>query len=717
MYFYVYIVFLYGIIMSTQGITIDKRVILYLVFMGFPFLSCLGMNVEERIKLLKEKLEISFEPEEQIDVMNEISQAYQFVSHKEMMKYAEKAIKLAKAVGYQQGLVKSYEILGNYHFNKRSLPSITIPYFKKCISISKKLGNFYRVANSFNKIGLTRQYAGHFDRAIDNFKQGLLVFEPLEATAQLEILRNQMLGNLGEAYFQTNNFEKAQEFLKSSTFLSQANNDRKLESTYIGSLARTYFKLQNFQAADSSFRRAIFLSEALKDYPTLIRSLHGYQELKVKQGQLTEAEKLIQQSLALSKEQNFPGLICMGHMYLGQIYLKEKKYEAAIEETTIALDLTEKGKGKGFKSTLLYDLYVAHEALGDSSQAYYVLKQWVALSDSVTQVEKAKISAEIEAKFFVKQREREIEILGNEKERQQLQIRFLGASIVILIGFLIISYLLFSSKRKQSKLLGIRNAELEEVRKELNESNIKLKEYIDSNLQLENFAYMASHDLRAPLVNIIAFSDRLQASCAKDKDSMEATLLKFMHKNALSMETLINSLLDYSRVNTEKLHPELHNIHEIIGEVLGEIATKAEEKGAEITFDTVSKPIVLDKVKVKQVFQNLLLNAIKFCPDERIPVIHISCMETPGHWEFAVADNGIGIKKEHQEQVFLIFRKLHTSNVYEGSGIGLAAVKRLVEQHNGEIWVDSIEGKGSTFHFSISKSLEKQYMSRELLTT
>ena len=702
--------------MSTKGVTIETRLLLYLVLMGVPYLSCMGINVEERIRQLKDKLEISFDPEERIDVIIELSYAYQFVSHKEMMSYAEKAIKLSKAVGYHHGLAKTYENLGNYHFNQRSRPKKTIPYFRKCISVSEMLGNSYRVANSYNKIGLTHQYAGNFDQAIDNFKKGLIVFESFEATARSETLRNRMLGNLGEVYLQIGNLEKALEFLKSSAFLSRANQDIELESEYIGTLARTHLKLENYQAADTCFQRAVDLIKEIEDYPALIHILNNYQELKVILGELEKAEQLIRQSLLLSQQHNFPGLICMGHMYLGKIFLKQQKYKAAIDETTIALNMTENGKGKGFKSTLLYTLYVAHEALGDSSHAYHILKQWVALSDSVTQVEKAKISAEIEAQFFVKQREREIEILGNEKQQQQLQIRFLGFSIVILIGFLIISYLLFSSKKKQSKLLGIRNSELEKVKQELKQSNIKLTEYIDSNLQLENFAYMASHDLRAPLVNIIAFSERLQANCSKDKESMEATLLKFMHKNALNMETLINSLLDYSRVNTEKIHPEFFHFDEVIQEVLEDISTKIDEKEAVITFDSPSSLMVLDKVKIKQVFQNLLLNAIKFCPNERTPVIHISCKETPEHWELAVEDNGIGIKKEYQEHVFLIFRKLHTTNMYEGSGIGLAAVKRLVEQHHGEIWVNSLEGEGSTFHFTISKNLEKQCKVKELLT-
>ncbi|MEM6630894.1 MAG: tetratricopeptide repeat protein [Bacteroidota bacterium] len=674
------------------------------------------MNVKDQIRTLKEKLEISFEPEDRIDVMIELSYAYQFVSHKEMKRYAEKAINLSKAVGYHSGLARTYENLGNYYFNQRSRPENTIPYFKKCISVSELLGNTYRVANSYHKIGLTHQYAGDFDAAIEHFKLGLLEFEAYPPTTKTETLRNRMLGSLGEVFLQKNNFEEAHKFLKMSTFLAQANKDTELESEFIALNAQTNLKLKNFKAADTCFQRALFLFKELEDYPSLIHTLNDYQELKIKQGKLTEAEKLVEESLELSIQNNFPGLICMAHMHLGQIYVLQERYEEAILESSTALEMTEEGKGKGFKSTLLYNLHVAHEALGDSSQAYYILKQWVALSDSITQVEKAKISAEIEAKFFVKQREREIEILGSEKQQQQLQIRLLGFFIFILIGFLIISYLLFSSKKKQSKLLAIRNMELEEVKYELNQSNIKLKEYIDSNLQLENFAYMASHDLRAPLVNIIAFSERLKSNLAKNEDSMEANLLRFMHKNALSMETLINSLLDYSRVNTEKLHPALHHSDEVINEVLSEIATKIEEKQAQITYDALPNTLVLDKVKIKQIFQNLLLNAMKFCPDDRIPVIHISLREFPEHWEFSVKDNGIGIKKEFQEQVFLIFRKLHTSNVYEGSGIGLAAVKRLVEQHNGEIWVKSIEGEGSTFHFTISKSLEKQRKSPELMT-
>ena len=143
----------------------------------------------------------------------------------------------------------------------------------------------------------------------------------------------------------------------------------------------------------------------------------------------------------------------------------------------------------------------------------------------------------------------------------------------MLLGFI---YFLFRSNKKQSKLLSQRNTELEEVREQLNRSNYKLKEYIDSNLQLENFAYMASHDLRSPLVNIIAFSERLLETVQTKLDETENTLLQFMYKNAISMETLINSLLDYSKVNTTKLHPTRNYPREIIQEVLDDITTDIE---------------------------------------------------------------------------------------------------------------------------------------------
>ncbi len=239
----------------------------------------------------------------------------------------------------------------------------------------------------------------------------------------------------------------------------------------------------------------------------------------------------------------------------------------------------------------------------------------------------------------------------------------------------------------------------------LHNQNQKLQQYIDSNMQLENFAYIASHDLQAPLRTISSFSQIL-VKTAKDKlDQKEQNYLSFIINATQNMEQLIKDLLSYSKVNTSKRILKSVNIKNLIEEITLEIHTTIAEKNARVETENLPTNITADKIKIRQLFQNLMTNALKFTKPDVPPILTISCSETPYFWKFAVADNGIGIAPENQEKIFLLFRRLHTKESYPGTGIGLAICHKIVEQHEGEIRVESIVGEGATFYFTIKKDI------------
>ena len=157
---------------------------------------------------------------------------------------------------------------------------------------------------------------------------------------------------------------------------------------------------------------------------------------------------------------------------------------------------------------------------------------------------------------------------------------------------------------------------------------------------------------------------------------------------------------------TNKLNVSSINPNQILNTLQSELHSSIEDKQASIVLNNIPTQINADSVKLKQVFQNLIANALKFTSPSVSPLITISCAEGQRFWKFTVNDNGIGIALEFQEKIFLLFKRLHTNDVYEGTGIGLSLCKKLVEQHNGEIGVTSQQGKGSTFYFTIDKTLE-----------
>jgi len=220
-----------------------------------------------------------------------------------------------------------------------------------------------------------------------------------------------------------------------------------------------------------------------------------------------------------------------------------------------------------------------------------------------------------------------------------------------------------------------------------------------SNQDLEQFAYVASHDLQEPLRMVSSFTQLLEKKYKDQLDDEGREFIKFAVDGANRMRRLINDLLAYSRVRTRGKEMEPTDSHSALGEALANLSAMVQESGAIITNDDL--PVVkADKSQLIQLFQNLISNAIKFCSED-VPHIHISAEKQDNEWLFSVKDNGIGIEPQYYDKIFEIFKRLQRDEKYPGTGIGLAICKRIVERHNGRIWVESEPGKGSVFYFTI----------------
>ncbi len=234
----------------------------------------------------------------------------------------------------------------------------------------------------------------------------------------------------------------------------------------------------------------------------------------------------------------------------------------------------------------------------------------------------------------------------------------------------------------------------------------ELKEYASkleqSNEELEQFAYVASHDLQEPLRMVGSYLGLLERRYKDQIDKDASDFIFYAVDGAKRMQILINDLLSYSRVSTRGKPFETINCKELINGVLKNLEVAIEESGATITLGNLPEKIVVDKTQISQLIQNLTGNALKFCKNRK-PEINISAEDDENCWLFSVRDNGIGIEPEYFERIFVIFQRLHAKGDYAGTGIGLALCKKIVSRHDGDIWVNSEPGKGSTFYFTIPK--------------
>ncbi|MTI84438.1 MAG: GHKL domain-containing protein [Firmicutes bacterium] len=236
------------------------------------------------------------------------------------------------------------------------------------------------------------------------------------------------------------------------------------------------------------------------------------------------------------------------------------------------------------------------------------------------------------------------------------------------------------------------------------QSEAKLKKMIDelsySNRELEQFAYVASHDLQEPLRMVASFAQLLSKRYSGQLDSDADEFIDYIVDGATRMQSLINALLEFSRVGTRGKEFAPTDMQAVVEEVIKNLKISVQETKAQITYGELPK-IMADTSQLIQLFQNLVANAIKFHGDAP-PKIHIEAYCQDKQWVISICDNGIGIEEEHLDRVFQIFQRLHKRDQYDGTGIGLAICKKIVERHGGQIWVDSAPKIGSTFYFSIT---------------
>ena len=224
-----------------------------------------------------------------------------------------------------------------------------------------------------------------------------------------------------------------------------------------------------------------------------------------------------------------------------------------------------------------------------------------------------------------------------------------------------------------------------------------------SNKELEQFAYVASHDLQEPLRMVSSYTQLLEQRYRDKLDDNAREFINYAVDGARRMQRLINDLLEFSRVSTRGRKLEAVDANEVLGAVRANLGAAIENAGALVTNEELPT-VTADPTQLSQLLQNLIGNAIKF-HGAKAPRVHLAACERNGEWVFTVKDNGIGIGPDYFDRIFVIFQRLHAAADYPGTGIGLAVCKRIVERHGGRIWVESQPGNGATFSFSIPKAI------------
>ena len=247
---------------------------------------------------------------------------------------------------------------------------------------------------------------------------------------------------------------------------------------------------------------------------------------------------------------------------------------------------------------------------------------------------------------------------------------------------------------------ALKEQQLRRQRKEAEEQLARsVKELARSNQDLEQFAYVASHDLQEPLRMVAAYTQLLAEKYEGKLDEQADKYIRYAVEGATRMQTLVQDLLAFSRAGREEIETTETDCNTVVQQALWNLEGAVRGRSAQIRCGELPT-VAANSAQLRQVFQNIIGNAIKFHgPDP--PRVRIEAQRKNGEWEFSVADNGIGIAADRNQDVFAAFTRLHTRDEYPGNGIGLAICKKIIERHNGRIWVESEGGRGATFKFTL----------------
>jgi PAS domain S-box-containing protein len=260
-----------------------------------------------------------------------------------------------------------------------------------------------------------------------------------------------------------------------------------------------------------------------------------------------------------------------------------------------------------------------------------------------------------------------------------------------------------ASEGEAARVVGF-HADVTEHKRSESRAAAHVSEIERSNAELEQFAYVASHDLREPLRMISSYIALLERRYQHLLDDSGREFLGFAREGAARMDRLVLDLLEFSRVGRANVPMVPMSVGEALDAALRHLAPAIAEAAGEVEIDTSTLPMVLgDAGQITSLFQNLIGNAVKYRAPERPLSIEIACRLDGGLWEFTISDNGIGIDECYFAQIFRIFQRLHTRDSYDGTGIGLAICKRIVERHGGRIWLESVPGEGTTFHVTLQQ--------------
>lgn len=675
----------------------------YFTFISFTLLfnsNTLSAQLSiQELDQLKQQLSNEKEKKKQIDLINKISYNFYRLNEDSTRKYTELAIKKAKAINYEIGLAHAYKNLAIVLAGDESTFDLTFEYLSKAKLLARKNDDRELETIVNNNTGLIHFRDRNFDSALLYLTDGRALAE--QYLPKENRINTLLSGNLGQCYNYLYDYEKAYKYLDLTLKNAEEYNQEELKSVFLPDYIYSKYKTGRLSDPFSAYEEAFDFHEKRNDFKSKILSSTYLTQIFIEKNKFEEAIQTAKEAYLLSKDITYYYKAEIGNLLATAYYKKNDLENAKIYAEEIYLSLKDRPVS-GHLIDALNTLFMIEEKKGNYKEASYLKTSYIKLSQDLIKNANQRVITDLEYRYEALMQEKEILLLQKNKKQQSNLIIFLGILGLVLIAFSTWAYNLLNQKKKNALLLTKKNEDLKMAEIMVQEKNSELQKYIESNIQLENFAYIASHDLKQPLRTILNFLDLFETHKKHILDTESFTFLNFIKDASKRLDKLISDLLAYSIIGTSG-EVEKVNTTNLLKEIEESLKTQIVESQTEIILSPQLPTIDGYKSELSSLFQNLISNSIKYSDSSRPPVISIESEENIENWLFKIKDNGRGFSQESLNKIFTIFQRLENAKDVEGTGIGLAHCKKIVELHNGKIWAESKIGKGSTFFFTLEK--------------
>ncbi len=656
---------------------------------------CQGINSDS----LKQLLETDIHDTLRLSILDQLYDHYLDKDLAFSIELAEELLLTAERAEAQEYLCTSYIHLGTAYRKLNMAMDTVLSYFEEALACCESNDDNSCKGNAIRSIGSVYHRNGFPVEAIAHYQEALEIAEEESDTTSMIAC----LGNIASVMQRRLEYEKSLRYSHQALDLAKRVDHQLYIGMLTNNIANIYFNQEVYDTALVMYQQALEIKREQGSTLTTAVTLANIGGIHVEQGRYEQAQQYLDEAYTLATEQNYAFGLAVSLRFMASSAYRQQRYEETILLCRKGLTHLGKNGALQYARDFHQALSGSYEALNRPDSALVHLKTAQVINDSMFHAEKEMQLQQLEITYQVKQKEVENRLLKSEQSFTQQKLRtrtYLSIGLILALflacGWGIALYRNNQAKKQMNSLLETevaeRTADLRIVNEQLQQANYELK----------SFNHIASHDLKQPIRTLGNYVGLISRRLPEDSKDELKDYFDIIHQSTQQLYTLIEDIASYSSLSNDDASSRANvDLEAVVSGIAHGLHTTIESRGAKVSYHGLPS-IHSNASLIFIALKNLIENGIKF-NESPTPEVSVTYQDSSTHHRITVADNGIGIAPEFQEQVFVMFKRLHNIEEYEGSGIGLAIVKLAIEKLGGQVEVDSQVGAGSTFRLVLPK--------------